>query len=253
MKITFLGTGTSQGIPVIGCKCKVCTSPNPRDKRLRVSALIELEDINMVIDIGPDFRQQMLNAGVEKIDAILVTHEHRDHIAGLDDVRPFNFRYNMNMPVYTYLRVQEALRQAYGYIFNSSYPGVPAIELRTIEKNIPFQIGQNTILPIEYYHGRLPIMGFRIQNFAYLTDFQTIEEDQLKFLKDLDVLVISALHHQPHYSHITLYDAIEIVKEIAPQKAYFIHMSHHMGLHEEVQERLPSGMHLAYDGLAIEI
>ncbi|MCH2044788.1 MAG: MBL fold metallo-hydrolase [Saprospiraceae bacterium] len=253
MKVTFLGTGTSQGIPVIGCDCKVCTSPNPKDKRLRVSALLELSDKNILIDVGPDFRQQMLTAKVKKVDAILVTHEHRDHVAGLDDVRAFNFKYNMDMPLYTYPRVQEALREAYGYIFNSNYPGVPMIKFETIEKNVPFQIGETSILPIEYYHGRLPIMGFRVNKFAYLTDFQTIKDDQLALLGDLDVLVISALHHQKHYSHITLYDALQMIEQIAPNKAYLIHMSHYMGLHDEIERKLPENVFLAYDGLQIEV
>lgn len=253
MKVTFLGTGTSQGIPVIGCACAVCCSKNPKDKRLRVSILIETEDQTLVVDVGPDFRQQMLREQVQKLDAVLLTHEHRDHIAGLDDVRAFNFKYEMDMPVYCSLQVQEQLKKAYAYIFEATYPGVPRVVLHTISKENAFEIGSTIITPIELMHGALPILGFRVGNFAYLTDTKTIGNEELKKLEGLDILVLNALHHFPHHSHLNLEEALAMVERIGAKQAYFTHMSHLMGTHTETSASLPPHIQLAYDGLQIDI
>jgi phosphoribosyl 1,2-cyclic phosphate phosphodiesterase len=252
MQLTFLGTGTSQGVPVIGCECEACLSTDPKDKRLRVSVWIEVEGKHFVIDTGPDFRYQMLRTAVPRIDAILITHEHRDHVAGLDDIRPYNFRYAMDMPVYAVARVQAELRQAFGYIFEATYPGVPMVILKDIEKDKPFVVEGVEVMPIEYFHAALPVMGFRIGNLAYLTDFKTIEADQLEYLKDLDVLIISALQHTEHYSHLSLAEALEMVEKIAPKRAYLTHISHNMGLSADTEKLLPPNVFLAYDGLVVK-
>jgi len=253
MKITFLGTGTSQGVPVIGCTCETCLSGDPRDKRLRVSVAIEVHGKNLLIDVGPDFRYQMLRAGFSKIDAILVTHEHRDHVAGLDDIRPINFRYQMDMPVYATQKVQKALRKAYDYIFDNNYPGLPQVVFKTIDKDTSFQVGDTKITPIEYLHAKLPVMGFRIGNFAYITDIKTIEEDQLEYLKDLDILVLSALHFQNHYSHLNVEEALDLASKIKAKTTYFTHFSHHIGKAESMEDKLPPTMFMAYDQLVLEL
>ncbi|AFC24456.1 MBL fold metallo-hydrolase [Saprospira grandis] len=253
MKIRFLGTGTSQGVPVIGCDCEVCQSKDPRNQRLRVSILVEHQGQRVVIDSGPDFRAQMLAAQVDRLDALVITHEHRDHVAGLDDVRPFNFRQQMDMPLYATTRVQKALKESFAYIFAADYPGVPRVLLQTVEKNQPFSLIGLNWMPLEYSHGRLPVMGYRIGNFAYLTDFKAMPEDQYAYLQGLDTLVISALHHEEHYSHITLAQALEEIKRIGPKRAYITHISHYMGLHEEQEAQLPPHIRFAYDGLEIEV
>lgn len=253
MRITFLGTGTSQGIPVIGCDCPTCQSNDPRDQRLRVSISIELDGQCYIIDTGPDFRQQMLRAGVQKVDAVLMTHEHRDHVAGLDDIRPFNFKYEMDMPVYATRRVQEALKLSFDYIFEASYPGVPRVILKAVVKNKAFQLGAYRVQPITYWHGQMPVMGYRFGNFAYLTDFKTIDPDQLKLLQGLDTLVISALHHNPHYSHMSLEEALEMIKTIAPKQAYLTHLSHQMGPIKDIETQLPQNVKVAYDCLSLTL
>lgn len=253
MKITFLGTGTSQGIPIIGCDCEVCISDDLRDKRLRVSVCIEVLGKNILIDIGPDFRYQMLRSGINKIDAILVTHEHRDHVAGLDDIRPINFKYNTDMPVYATERVQQSLRKAYDYIFENNYPGVPKVAFKTIKKDQEFYFADISVQPIEFLHAQLPVMGFRIENFAYLTDLKTIDEEQLNYLKGLDVLVLNALQHKDHYSHLTLNEALDLIKKIEAKSTFLTHMSHSLGKHEEIEKMLPPSVSLAYDGLVLEL
>ena len=251
MKVTFLGTGTSQGIPIIGSQHPVCLSTNPKDKRLRVSVLLEWEDITILIDCGPDFRQQLLRTNCTKIDAVLFTHEHSDHTAGLDDLRPFYFRQG-DMPVYAHKRVLEALKKRFEYIFetNNKYPGVLTLDTHPIE-NQSFFVEDKKIIPVEVYHHKLPVFGFRVENFAYITDAKTITKEEIEKLQNLDVLVINALRIEPHLSHLNLEEAIALIKQIRPKKAYLTHISHHMGFHDEVQKTLPKSIFLAYDQLEI--
>lgn len=253
MKLRFLGTGTSQGIPIIGCDCSVCASEDIRDKRLRCAILLKIKEQNLVIDIGPDFRQQMLKAKIAHLDAVLITHEHNDHIIGLDDVRPFNFRSNNDMPVYARSKVQEDLKNRFPYIFSENpYPGAPSVVFRNIEVNKPFQIGETTIIPIEAFHGSLPVFGFRIGDFTYLTDIKTIRPSELEKVKGTKLLVISALHRKEHHSHLNLNQALKLIKKINPTRAYLTHLSHRMGLHHEVEKLLPANVFIAYDNLEIE-
>jgi phosphoribosyl 1,2-cyclic phosphate phosphodiesterase len=252
MRITLLGTGTSQGVPVIGCGCSVCTSQDRRDNRLRCSVLLQSETTNVVIDTGPDFRQQMLRKQVGRIDAVLFTHEHKDHIAGLDDVRPINFRYNMDMPVYATEQVQTALRREYAYAFEPTpYPGIPRILLHTIDKNTPFRVGDIDIIPIEVMHYKLPTMAFRVGDFTYITDAKTIAPSEIDKIRGSKTLVINALHHEEHISHFNLAQALAMIKDIAPERAYLTHLSHHFGLHAEWEPRLPDNVRIGYDGLVV--
>ena len=253
MKITFLGTGTSQGIPVIGSTHPVCLSSDFKDKRLRVSILVEWENYTFLVDCGPDFRQQMLRANPERIDAILFTHEHADHTAGLDDIRPFFFKQG-DINIYAHQRVLRQLTQRFEYIFTSEikYPGVPNL-LQNEVKNIPFTINGLEILPVEGLHYKLPVFGYRFGGFAYLTDMKTIAETEKQKLKDLDVLVINALREEEHISHFNLEQAIAIIEELKPMRAYLTHISHHLGFHETVQQKLPENVFLAYDTLEITI
>lgn len=253
MKITFLGTGTSQGIPVIGCHCAACASSDPKDNRLRTSIQIDHLGKTFVVDVGPDFRQQMLRVGTTKIDAIFITHEHSDHVAGLDDIRPFNFMHNMDMPIYAMSNVNVLLELKYAYIFEASYPGVPQVKLHSISKEQNFEAAGIIITPIEIFHGKLPILGFRIGDFAYLTDFKTIEDSELHKLQGVKTLVISALQHEVHHSHSSLQESIDFVSQLAVPKAYFTHLSHRMGTHEETEALLPPHIRIGYDGLVIEI
>ena len=254
MKIHFLGTGTSQGIPVIGSDHPVCLSQDPRDKRLRVSIWVEVEGQSLVVDCGPDFRQQMLSSGCTRIDGLLFTHEHADHTAGLDDIRPFNFQYGP-MPVYAESRVIANLRQRYGYIFatENRYPGAPEVHVHPIEADAPFSIGGVTIQPIRVWHGDLPVLGFRIGDFAYLTDVKTIETAELDKLKGLKVLVVNALREAPHDTHFNLQEALDFVNLVQPEQAYLTHISHHMGFHAEREKTLPSSVFLAYDNLVLTL
>ena len=252
LKIHFLGTGTSQGIPIIGSKHPVCLSDNPKDKRLRVSVLVEWEDINLVIDCGPDFRQQMLRTDCTHLDAILFTHEHADHTAGLDDIRPFFFRQG-DIPVYGSKQVLDNLNLRFGYIFSAEnkYPGAPSVEQHVIDSNTPFLFKNKTIVPVEVYHNTLAVMGFRIDNFCYLTDVKTIADVEQQKLKNLDILVLSALRIDSHPNHLNLEEALEMIEKLKPKKAYLTHISNLMGFHDEVSKNLPSNVFLAYDTLTV--
>ena len=251
MKVTFLGTGTSQGIPIIGSTHPVCLSTNPKDKRLRVSVLIEWDDLSVLIDCSPDFRQQLLRTSCTKIDAVLFTHEHSDHTAGIDDLRPFYFRQG-NLHIYAHERVLNALKQRFGYIFKTEnkYPGVLSLETHSIQNKF-FYIGQKKILPIEVFHHKLPVFGFRVGSFAYITDAKTVSDTELDKLNNLDVLVVNALRIEPHLSHFNLEEALAFIEKVSPKKAYLTHISHHLGFHDEVQKTLPQSVHLAYDQLEI--
>lgn len=254
LKITFLGTGTSQGIPVIGSDHPVSFSKDPRDKRLRSSILIEYDNYNFVIDCGPDFRQQMLRTNCRKLDAIIFTHEHADHTTGIDDVRPFFFRQG-KIPIYLHKRVLGSLHERFAYIFDpkQKYPGAPDFEVNLINKENDFNLFGLNITPIESLHLRLPVLGFRIGKFAYLTDVKTISGIELEKLKELDTLVINSLRYEPHPSHLNIEEALDIVNSINPKKSYFTHISHNMGFHKEVCDKLPESVSLAYDGLVLEI
>jgi len=253
MKITFLGTGTSQGVPLIGCTCKVCTSSDKKDARLRSSVMIEHKNTNIVIDTGPDFRQQMLREKVTKLDAVVFTHEHKDHTAGLDEVRAFNFINQMVMPVYATERVQEALKREFAYIFaDLDYPGIPKINLHTINDD-SFVVGDMQIQPINVLHYKLPVKAFRIGNFTYITDANFISPEEKEKIKGSEVIVINALRRNEHISHFTLNEAIDLANELKAKKTYFTHISHQLGNHEEVNLELPSHIELAFDGLQVEI
>lgn len=253
MKVTFLGTGTSQGVPVIACDCEVCTSPDPRNNRLRSSVLVETDELSLVIDTGPDFRQQMLRAGQQKLDAVIFTHEHKDHIAGLDDIRAFNFKQHRDMDVYANDRVEKALRREFYYVFEElDYPGLPKVRLNLIE-NAPFSINGLEITPIEVFHYKLPVFGFRIGDFTYITDAKTIPEAEKEKIKGSKVIVLNALRHHDHLSHFTLKEAIAMMEELQPEQGYFTHISHYLGTHEAVEKDLPNGLNLAYDGLVVEL
>lgn len=251
LKITFLGTGTSQGVPVITCNCEVCQSDDHRNNRLRVSILIETADKTIVIDSGPDFRYQMLRAKVKDLDAILFTHEHKDHVAGLDDIRPFNYLLHKNIDIFATTGVQEALKREFSYIFSDvNYPGLPQIELHTIDQD-PFFIGQTEIIPLAIMHYKLPILGFRIGDFTYITDAKTVSNETIEKVRGTKILIINALQRQPHISHFTLDEAIDFAQKIGAEQTYFTHISHNLGLHDEVEKELPAGMKLAYDGLTL--
>jgi phosphoribosyl 1,2-cyclic phosphate phosphodiesterase len=254
MKVYFLGTGTSQGIPVIGSHHSVCLSNDLKDKRLRVSVWIHDDENSVVIDCGPDFRQQMLTSGCPKIDAILFTHEHSDHTAGIDDIRPFNFRQG-EIPIYAHERVITNLEKRFDYVFQkeNKYPGAPSVKSISVVNNQKFSIGNFDVIPINAMHGNLQVFGYRVNDFAYLTDIKTIESEEIDKIIGVKVLVINALREEEHHSHFSLQEALDFVTLVQPEKTYLTHISHLLGFHEEVQKRLPENVFLAYDNLEISI
>jgi phosphoribosyl 1,2-cyclic phosphate phosphodiesterase len=253
MKVTVLGTGTSQGVPVIACGCEVCRSVDPRDNRLRCAILVEEGETQLLIDAGPDFRQQMLRYRVTNLDAVLLTHEHADHIFGLDDIRSFNWIRQAPMDIFCEKRVAENLKTIFNYAFAEiKYPGTPQMDLKTIDGN-PFNVLDIKVIPIRLYHHKLPVYGYRIGSFAYLTDFNRIEDAELAKLKGVEVLIICALRKKSHISHLNLAEALSLVEKIAPEKSYLTHMSHEMGLHADLERELPLGVYPAWDGLVIKM
>lgn len=253
IKVTFLGTGTSQGVPIIGCICPVCRSNNPKDKRLRSSVLVEVGNTTIIIDTGPDFRQQMLRIDANKLDAVLFTHSHKDHCAGFDDIRAFNYIQKKAMDVYADAHMEKALRRDFFYVFEEhKYPGVPDIRLFNFENN-PFLIGEIKIIPILVYHYKMPVFGFRIGDFTYITDANYIAPEELGKIKGSKVLVLNALRKEQHISHFNLQEAVDLASTGLAEKTYLTHISHQLGFHDEVSAELPSYVSLAYDGLVLEI
>jgi phosphoribosyl 1,2-cyclic phosphate phosphodiesterase len=251
--ITFLGTGTSQGVPFIGCTCAICTSTNAKDKRLRSSIWINSEESSVILDTGPDFRYQMLRAGVRKIDGVVYTHGHKDHVAGLDDIRAYNYWQRTGINLYADQYTEEILRREFQYVFNGqSYPGIPVLDIIPIQST-PFQVGDLPFVPIQVMHFKLPVLGFRIGDFTYITDANYIAPEEIEKIRGSRIVVLNALRHEPHISHFTLNEAIDMAYEIGAERTYFTHISHQLGLHEQVQQDLPEGMFLAYDGLQLEI
>lgn len=254
MKITFLGTGTSQGVPVIACDCNVCSSNDSKDKRYRSSILIEINNKSIVIDTGPDFRSQMLANNVQRLDAVLFTHEHKDHVAGLDDIRPFNFKQQESISVFASEQVEHALKREYHYIFaEKKYPGIPEISLHRIDLN-PFTVFKDIrIIPIEVKHYLMPVLGFRINNFTYITDAKTIDLKEIDKIKGTEVLVINALRIESHPAHFNLDEALQLIDLIKPKEAYLTHISHLFGTHEEIKNVLPENVYVSFDGLQIHV
>jgi phosphoribosyl 1,2-cyclic phosphate phosphodiesterase len=250
--ITFLGTGTSQGVPIIGCRCEVCTSVDFRDKRLRTSLHVKVDGKDFIFDAGPDFRQQVLRERIVQLDALIFTHEHKDHTAGLDDVRGFNYKDGaQSVHVFGRSSVLDNLKKEYAYAFSDfKYPGIPLIDLHEIT-NTPFEISGTTIVPIEVLHYKLPVFGFRIKDFTYITDANFISEEELEKIKGSKVLVLNALRKTDHISHFTLPQALEIIEKVKPERAYLTHLSHQMGRHNEVEQELPENVKIAYDGLKV--
>lgn len=253
LRIVFLGTGTSQGVPVIACNCDVCKSNDLKDNRLRCSVLLETGEKNYVIDTGPDFRQQMLRANVQSLDAILYTHEHKDHVAGMDDVRAFNFKQKRDMEVYCDTNVEAALKREFYYVFSENrYPGIPAVNIHLIGKDA-FRLDENLIQPIEVLHYELPVLGYRIGDFTYITDAKAVAEEERKKIRGTKILVINALRREEHISHFNLAQALEFIRDINPEHAYLTHISHLFGKHEDIERELPENVSVAYDGLELNI
>ena len=253
MKVTFLGTGTSQGVPVIACNCEVCASINSKDKRLRSSILVQSDHTTLIIDTGPDFRYQMLRANVQELNAVVYTHQHKDHVAGLDDVRAFNYKQQEAIDVFATLAVQEALKSEFHYIFSKdSYPGIPKINLQTISL-AAFSVGDIELLPIEVMHYKMPVLGFRINDFTYITDAKTLNPSELAKIRGSKILVINALQKEAHISHFTLAEAIAFAQDMDAEITYFTHISHRLGKHEEISDLLPPNIKLSFDGLEIHI
>ena len=253
MKVIFLGTGTSQGIPVIGCKCDVCSSLDYRDKRLRASIYVEYEGVKMVVDTGPDFRQQMLRERIDQLDAVLFTHAHKDHVAGLDDIRSYNFLQKKDMPIYATNLVIGRLEKEFEYIFSADdYPGIPRVTVNPIE-NKPFSVNGKEIIPIEVMHYKLPVLGFRFGDFTYITDANHISEEEKEKIKGSKVIVLNALQKKSHISHFNLEEALALIEELNPEKGYLTHLGHFMGTHKDVSEELPENVEIAWDGLQLVI
>jgi phosphoribosyl 1,2-cyclic phosphate phosphodiesterase len=253
MKVTFLGTGTSQGVPVISCPCEVCKSTDSKNNRLRCSIMISNQYGNLVIDTGPDFRQQMLRENVQHLDAVLYTHEHKDHIAGMDDIRAFNYFQKKHMELYLSKHVEDALRREFAYVFDEKkYPGIPLINLHRIDSN-PFDLLGLHITPISVSHYIMPVFGYRFNDFCYVTDAKTIADSEIDKMKGAKVIVLNALRKETHVSHLNLQEALDIIAYVNPEMAYLTHLSHQMGLHEEVEKELPNNVRIAYDGLKISV
>jgi phosphoribosyl 1,2-cyclic phosphate phosphodiesterase len=253
MVVTLLGTGTSQGVPVITCECEVCRSVDFRDKRLRVSVHLQIGNKSLIIDSGPDFRQQVLRERVKTLDALLFTHEHKDHTAGMDDIRSFNFKQKQDMPIFARASVVEQIKKEFHYIFSDfKYPGVPRVQVNIIQ-NKPFHVEGIEVIPIEVLHYRLPVFGFRIGDFSYITDANYIAPEELEKVRGSKVIVLNALQKEPHISHFTLTQAVDLLQELKPEKAFLTHISHRLGLHTDVEKELPSFIRLGYDGLKFEV
>ncbi|MEO5907284.1 MAG: MBL fold metallo-hydrolase [Saprospiraceae bacterium] len=254
IEITLLGTGTSQGIPVIGCNCKACKSSDPKDKRTRTAAFVQVDDTGLAIDLGPDFRQQMLANNLSNVHAILLTHEHNDHISGLDDIRPINYLYKREIPIYGSGRSMLEIRRRFFYAFDPDYyyPGKPRVSSQIINDE-PFVIGNVHIIPIPIDHGNMPIYGFRIGNLAYVTDAKTMPASSKKLLQNLDLLILNALRFEPHESHLNISEAVALVEELKPRRTFLTHISHDTGMHTDAESILPQGVHLGYDGLKIKL
>ena len=251
MKVTILGSGTSQGVPVIACDCDVCLSKDPKDKRLRTSIMVEVDNNIIVIDTGPDFRSQMLSENVQKLDAVLFTHEHKDHVAGLDDVRSFNYKWKKDIEVYANSRVSDALKREFHYVFSDvRYPGTPRVNMNLID-NTDFYVGETKVIPIEALHHKLPVFGYKIKNLAYLTDVSYISSSEKKKLFGVDLLIIDALRKEQHLSHFSLNQALELIHEVKPKNSRLIHMSHYIGKHSELMKELPLNVLPSYDGEVI--
>lgn len=247
---TFLGTGTSQGVPMPACRCHVCKSTNPKDNRLRSSGLIRLGNYTLSIDAGPDFRYQMLRENVSSLDAILFTHEHRDHIAGVDDVRAYNYINNQVMPLYAPSEVVRALHESYAYIFNSSYPGIPKVALHEITEQ-SFTLKELNVIPIPVFHHKLRVFGYRFGDLAYITDAKTVPETSRELIRNIPTLIINCLHEAKHISHFNLEEALAFIEDIKPERTFLTHISHLFGTHEEIQSKLPPQVYAAFDGLTL--
>lgn len=254
MKVVVLGSGTSQGVPVIACDCHVCMSEDPKDDRLRTSVMFSVNGENYVIDSGPDFRQQMLREKVQSLRGLIFTHEHKDHVAGMDDVRAFNFKERRDMEVFASTQVQEALRREFHYIFGgNTYPGIPKVNLNTIENKVFNLPCGEAVTPIHVLHYKMPVFGFRIRNFSYVTDAKTIADEEIEKLKGSEVLIVNALRREEHISHFTKDEALALIEKVKPKKAYLTHISHMFGTQEEIEKELPENVFVAYDGLEINI
>ncbi|NCT75579.1 MAG: MBL fold metallo-hydrolase [Chitinophagaceae bacterium] len=253
LQITFLGTGTSSGVPMIACDCLVCNSPDKKDKRLRSSILVQSAATTLVVDTGPDFRYQMLRAKVKNLDAVLFTHPHKDHLAGLDDVRAFNYLLQRPIDVYADSLTEEAVRRDFYYAFtDTKYPGIPELNMHTINME-PFVVGDIPVIPVQVWHMRMPVLGFRFGDFTYITDANRIDAAEREKIKGSQVLALNALRREKHISHFTLDEAVEVIRELGIPQAYLTHISHQLGLHAEVEASLPAGIHLAYDGLQLQM